>query len=172
MTAQVLLLRGINVGGHGKLPMADLRAHLLALGAGEARTYIQSGNCVCRTAVDPDALAERIASAQGFRPMVFARDAEAWRAALAPDPFPDADPRQVHLFFHGSADALPAGPLSDNAAPTERLACTAGVIWLLAPDGIGRSKLAASVEQRAGVPLTARNLRTVRATTALLEGME
>ncbi|MCB1492582.1 MAG: DUF1697 domain-containing protein, partial [Rhodobiaceae bacterium] len=46
MTAFVALLRGINVGGHGKLAMTELADLCRALGHGDVRTYIQSGNVV------------------------------------------------------------------------------------------------------------------------------
>ena len=170
MTAQVLLLRGINVGGHGKLPMADLRAHLLALGAGEARTYIQSGNAVVARSVDPEGLAERIEDAHGFRPDVFAVDAEIWRRRLANSPFPEmiAFPKSVHLSFAGDPTLPDLAPLKAIAGPSERVAATEGIVWLWAPDGIGRSKLAASMERLTGRSLTTRNGRTVAAITDLL----
>ena len=58
MSTQVALLRGINVGGHRKLPMAELRELCLELGWKDVRTYIQSGNVVFRAnRPDPDALA-------------------------------------------------------------------------------------------------------------------
>ena len=170
MTAQVLLLRGINVGGHGKLPMADLRALLEDLGAGTARTHIQSGNAVVASAVDPEALADGIEADHGFRPGVFALPGAEWHSRIAQRPFPE-DPKALHLFFLAD-DGLPdPAPLQALAADSEKLAVTAGVIWLWAPDGIGRSKLAAGMERAAGQSLTARNWRTVTAITALLDGM-
>jgi uncharacterized protein (DUF1697 family) len=49
MTSYVALLRGINVGGHNKLPMQDLRDILATLGCKDIKTYIQSGNAVFRS---------------------------------------------------------------------------------------------------------------------------
>lgn len=166
MTAQVLLLRGINVGGHGKLPMADLRALLLELGAGEARTYIQSGNAVVARAVEPEALADRIEADHGFRPGVFALSAGDWRHRLAARPFPE-DPK-LHLFFSDDPSLPDLTPLQALASPTEEVAATEGILWLKAPDGIGRSKLAAGMEKVSGRCLTARNWRTVTAISGLL----
>lgn len=169
MTAQVLLLRGINVGGKGRLPMADLRKALHDLDAQTAKTYIQSGNCVCDPAIDPAALADLIAQSHGFRPAVFALSSPDWHARIAPEPFPEAVPNQVHLFFTETDDTPALDVLHDIAAPSETLHATPGVLWLHAPDGIGRSKLAQSMERRLSRPLTARNLKTVAAITALLE---
>ena len=47
MESLVLLLRGINVGGHNRLPMSDLQAVLAGLGFDDVRTHLQSGNVVC-----------------------------------------------------------------------------------------------------------------------------
>lgn len=170
MSAQVLLLRGVNVGGRGKLAMAELRALLEDLGAGEARTYIQSGNAVVARAVDPAAVADRIEAEHGFRPGVFALNAEEWRTRIAARPF-EADDKALHLFLarEGVADLA---PLEALAAVTEQVAVREGAIWLWAPEGIGRSKLAKGMERAAGMELTARNWRSVAAVSALLDEVE
>lgn len=167
MNAQVLLLRGINVGGHGKLPMADLRDLLDAMGAGGAKTHVQSGNVVCPCAVSPDALAEAIEAQHGFRPHIFAVTAQEWRARVATNPFPTDPGKALHGFFHdGSAlDTSVMGPI---LAKSERLSPQSGVLWLHAPEGIGRSKIATAVERLAKRPVTARNWNTVAAITSLL----
>ncbi|WP_121068334.1 DUF1697 domain-containing protein [Chachezhania antarctica] len=179
MTAQVILLRGINVGGHGTLSMADLKAHLMGLGAERAETYIQSGNAVVTPAVDPEALADRIEAAQGVRPQVFALTAEEWTARVARNPFAarmgTADPKCLHVFFFDGAIRDPGAdrprlaPFFAVAGPDEEFGHTQGAIWLWAPSGIGRSKLAASMEKLAGIPVTGRNWRTVEAISALVE---
>ena len=169
MSAQVLLLRGINVGGHGKLPMAELRAMLDGLGAGGARTHLQSGNAVCQNAVDVTALADVIEAAKGFRPVIFALDAAEWRARVATNPFPTDPPKALHGFFH-DGPALDTGPMAPLLTATERLSSHPGILWLHAPDGIGRSKFAAKAERLAGRPVTARNANTIAALTALLDG--
>ncbi len=170
MNAQVLLLRGVNVGGRGKLPMAAFRGILEDLGAGGARSYIQSGNAVVARAVDPVAVADRIEAEHGFRPGVFALDGAAWRARVATPPF-EAENKALHLFLAqgGVADLA---PLEALAAGTERVAVREGAIWLWAPDGIGRSKLAKGMERASGMELTARNWRSVAAISALLDEVE
>lgn len=62
MPAVVALIRGINVGGRNKVPMAELRAALTDAGYPGARTYIQSGNVVVDTAVSPSQVADAVAS--------------------------------------------------------------------------------------------------------------
>lgn len=167
MSAQVLLLRGVNVGGHGRLPMAELRAMLDAMGAGGARTHLQSGNAVCPQAIDPQALSARIA----FQPMVLALTATEWRVRVATNPFPTDAPKALHGFFFD-------GPRPDTSAmtpvlaPSERISSHPGVLWLHAPDGIGRSKFAARAERLAACPVTARNWNTVAALSALLDAVD
>ncbi|MEL7296581.1 MAG: DUF1697 domain-containing protein [Pseudomonadota bacterium] len=174
-TTCVALLRGINVGGNTIVPMAALRQHLTDTGLKSVKTYIQSGNVVFNASVaNHEALAQLIGDAieQHFacRPTVFVLSHTEIANALRANPFIDsgvADNR-VHLFFLAddpAADAVEAA--SALATETEACALADGVFFLMAPDGIGRSKLAARVESVLGVTATARNLRTVRKLDAL-----
>ena len=92
MTVIVVLLRGVNVGGRGKLPMADLRAVAEECGIDEARTYIQSGNLVGVTkARSTEALARRleaaIASSCGVAPDVTIRTSAQLAEVIDRNPF-------------------------------------------------------------------------------------
>lgn len=169
MTHRVLLLRGINVGGHGKLPMADLRALLDALGAGGAKTHLQSGNAVCPQPVDPDALAEKIEGDHGFRPKIIAIDD--WETRAATNPFPTGVPKTLHGYFH---DGPPLDPIQmmPILSATEALYPAPGVTWLHTPDGFGTSKIATKLERLAGRPVTARNWNTVAAISSLIETLQ
>ncbi|MAS41166.1 MAG: hypothetical protein CMK33_05555 [Porticoccaceae bacterium] len=169
------LLRGINVGGRHRLPMAQLRALLEGLGLRQVRTYIQSGNLVFVTPAAPDAaladaISRAIESAHGFAPHVLLVDEARWRTMVATHPAPDADGKTVHAFF---LDAVPSAPdharLEALRADSETLTLGESVVWLHAPEGIGRSKLAAGLEQALGVTTTARNAHTVQALTALID---
>ena len=167
MQAYVLLLRGINVGGSGKLPMADLRNMLSTLGAADVATYIQSGNAVFRSGNDPETLAKAVADAIetgfGFRPSTLvlpgadlqkARDAFPFKAAL------DA-PKTGHIWFLSAKPSPDLEALQALKTPDEEFALTGTTFNLYAPSGIGRSKLAAKVEKLLGVAATARNLNSV-----------
>jgi uncharacterized protein (DUF1697 family) len=173
MSTWILLLRGINVGGKNRLPMADLVADLEALGLENVKTYIQSGNVVFQASSDAvldvealqDDVAGRIERRHGFRPQVVVLGAGALEQAAAANPFPEAEaePRSLHLFFLASAaDAPDLEGLEAVKASSERFELADGVFYLHAPDGIGRSRLAAKVEKSLGVTVTARNWRTVR----------
>jgi len=169
MPVWIALFRGVNVVGKNKLPMKELVRDLEALRLRDVRTYIQSGNAVFRSSArTPAGLAETISNAverrHGFRPRVLLlRPRDLDRAILA-NPFPEAgaDPKSLHLYFLASVPASPdlAG-LEEARSATERFEWVDRVLYLHAPDGIGRSKLAARVERCLGVPATARNWRTV-----------
>jgi uncharacterized protein (DUF1697 family) len=162
------LFRAINVGGHNKVPMKDLVTLLCALGFERVRTYIQSGNVVFRGSGTAAALSEDIGAAVsrrfGFRPFLVLLDAKQLARAAAANPFPAARarPQSLHLWFleraPGSASLK---PLETLRAATEKVAVRGKVLYLYAPQGIGRSKFAARAESLLGVAGTARNWRTV-----------
>lgn len=173
-------LRGINVGGRNRLPMHALRTELERLGARNVRTYLQSGNVVFHPPERPlDALAEDLSRAieggHGFRPAVLLLDAIALRRAAEANPFPEATgtPKTLHLFLPLTpTDAPDLARLEALRAPAERIAWREGVLYLHAPDGIGRSKLAAGAERAIGTATTARNWTTVTQVLALASGGE
>ena len=85
--------------------------------------------------------------------------------AIESNPFPEAEaePKTLHLFFLAWAPAAPdIESLTEAKSPSERFHLTDHVFYLHAPDGIGRSKLAANAEKFLGVAATARNWRTVQ----------
>ncbi|MEO1087012.1 MAG: DUF1697 domain-containing protein, partial [Acidobacteriota bacterium] len=169
MTTFVALLRGINVGGKNVLPMKDLKAMLTDLGAAGVRTYIQSGNAVFSAEADAaaglgDRLADAIEAARGFRPQTLVLGAAELAAIADANPFPEAtaEPKTLHFFV---LERTPPAPDLDAlraiARDSERFELIDRCFYLHAPDGIGRSKLAAKAEKALGVPATARNRRTL-----------
>jgi uncharacterized protein (DUF1697 family) len=180
MKSFIALFRGLNVGGSGVLPMKDLVAILEQLGFGDIKTYIQSGNVVFRTEEDdPARIAKRITSEVvkgfGFEPQVLLLEPAELRRAMEANPFPEAasEPKTLHLTF------MAEEPLHPDLEALERLrkdsesyALKGTVFYLHAPEGIGRSKLAAKVEHLLGVPGTSRNWRTVTRVLALAEAEE
>jgi len=172
----VLLLRGINVGGNNRLPMKDLVALLESLGSTNVKTYIQSGNAVVLSPYSnrkefSKNLANAIFETRGFRPLIHLMTTKEFEAAAALNPFPQAadDPKSLHLSFL-SDTPKPEGlkTLQALKSPTEHFEILGKVLYLHAPDGIGRSKLAAGVEKSLGVSATGRNWRTVENLLALI----
>ena len=169
MKTYVALLRGINVGGKGTLPMKELVAILESLGCMNVRTYIQSGNAVFEHA-SADAtklvvkLTGAIEKARGFSPQIVMLEAKQLEKIVHANPFPEAeaDPKSLHVWFLAAKAAKPnRDALTKLQAKSERFELRPGEFYLHAPDGIGRSKLAANVERHLGVVATARNWRTV-----------
>jgi uncharacterized protein (DUF1697 family) len=166
MTVWVALLRGVNVGGHNKVPMAELRAALTADGFDDVATYIASGNVVLRApACEPERVSGIIADSFGLDIPVVVRSADQLRAAVEANPFPQAveTPKLLYCFFTTDPvdDAALDGFDHGRYAP-DRVATGAGEIYAHYPDGMARSKLDNSVLDRvAGAPTTARNWNTV-----------
>jgi uncharacterized protein (DUF1697 family) len=160
MAVYVALLRAVNVGGTGKLPMSDLRAMCEAIGFDDVRTYIQSGNVVFRTDRTSDAAREELEGLLGDRlgkPVgVIMRDAQALRDALARNPFPDAAPNKVAVLF---LDLAPTPDVIETAKgrADEEIAVGPREIFIHFPSGMGRSRLRLAAMDHG----TARNLNTV-----------
>lgn len=167
MSVWVALLRGINVGGHNRVPMGDLRAALADDGFEEVATYIASGNVVLRAQDSPATrIGELVTERFGHDIAVVARTGEQLRAAIAANPFAEMaerDPKLVHCCFTSE-------PVADRALDDvdlgryepDRAAVGAGEIFVGYPNGAARSKLTnAVIERLAGGPVTARNWNTV-----------
>jgi uncharacterized protein (DUF1697 family) len=172
----IALLRGVNVGGHRKLPMSGLREVLGDLGLDHVRTLIQSGNVVFESDVRPAARLERniadgIEESFGFRPGCLVLDSASFRSALDSVPFSGTeDPGKIHLFFLDDRPEDPDLPALQRAATgSESFELDDRVLYLHAPDGIGRSRLVRGVERWLGVEATARNLRTLQRLLVLVE---
>ena len=169
MKTYIALLRGINVGGKGILPMKELVAILESLGCRNVKTYIQSGNAVFESSeTDTPQLAKditaKIAKKRGFTPHVLVLDVTAFKQAVDGNPFPEAaaEPQTLHVFFLDSKPARAAlKSLAEIKSDSERIELRGSVFYLHAPDGIGRSKLAANVERHLAARATSRNWRTV-----------
>ncbi|MBO0823600.1 MAG: DUF1697 domain-containing protein [Actinobacteria bacterium] len=182
MPRYLALLRGINVGGHNKVAMADLRQIAADLGYTDISTYIQSGNLMF-SSDDPDAaghadlLQKAIAERLGVHAGVVVLTAGELDAVITGNPFPnETNDRCVHA-------VLRTGPMDSRAltavAEAVRKARERGsrdnaivvgqTLYLHTPDGFGRSDLAARlVSSAAQAGGTARNWATVNKLRALL----
>ncbi|MFF7733333.1 DUF1697 domain-containing protein [Streptomyces sp. NPDC007984] len=171
-TTYAALLRGINVGGSRKVPMAELRTLLADLGLGDVRTYLQSGQAVFASGHgDAESLAGDIARAIekrfGFGVDVIVRDHAYLRAIADACPFPAADlePKQLHVTYF-SAPVTPDrfAEIDQEACLPEEFRLGDRALYLYAPDGLGRSKLAERLSKpriTKGVIATTRNWNTV-----------
>ncbi|MEX3105644.1 MULTISPECIES: DUF1697 domain-containing protein [unclassified Streptomyces] len=170
-TIYAALLRGINVGGNRKLPMADLRALLEGLGYGDVRTYLQSGQAVFSTDGDDASLAAAIERAVekrfGFTVDVLVRDHAYLKAIVDACPFPAAElePKQLHVTYFSAPVAADRFAGIDQAAfLPEEFRVGDRALYLYAPDGLGRSKLAEQLARprlTKDIVATSRNWNTV-----------
>ena len=165
----IALLRGINVGGHAKVPMAELRALAEGLGWEDVRTYIQSGNLAFEAKGKAPALETALEQALGghfgFAPAVIVRSAADWGAFDRANPFPKESAAEPNRVMIGLSKQKPragaAEALEERAAAGERVREAAGALWFHYPQGAGTSKLTPGlIDRLVGSPLTARNWRT------------
>jgi uncharacterized protein (DUF1697 family) len=160
MRAYVALLRAVNVGGTGKLPMSDLKALCERAGFLEVRTYIASGNVVFASRMseaEVKAALESVLQDYAGRPVgVLVRTAAEMAEVLASNPFPDAPPsRTVAIFLD---EPPPRGAVERaTGRADEEIRLGKREIYVHYGDGMGRSRLKIPAA-RAG---TARNLNTV-----------
>lgn len=160
MTAFVALLRAVNVGGTGELPMAELKAMAQACGFERVRTYIASGNLVFESAAresDVKAALEKALADYAGKPVgVMVRTAAEMAAVLAVNPFPDKPPSRVGVIFLNAPP--PADALTELVAPGgEEVRLGRREIYVHFPEGMGVSKL----KLPAGKAGTTRNINTV-----------
>lgn len=160
MKALIALLRAVNVGGTGKMPMADLRAMADAAGFADVRTYIQSGNLVFSSADTPSAvklaLEKRITDYANKPVRVVVRTAHEMQGVLNANPFPHAEPSKVGVLF------LDESPPSDTIETAkgqadEEIELGEREIFIHYPSGMGRTKLQLAAMSEG----TVRNINTV-----------
>jgi uncharacterized protein (DUF1697 family) len=174
MTSQVALLRGINLGPHNRIAMAELRELLSTLGYGDPRTLLQSGNAVFTAKAEPDDLARElereIAGRFGVETQVVVRSREELAAVVALDPlrdFVDRDKLYQVSFLSAEPDPEAVREIAAVDVAPERFVHVGREIYAWHPNGIQRSPLAKLLsDKRLGVTVTARNWST---TAKLLE---
>jgi uncharacterized protein (DUF1697 family) len=169
----VALLRGVNVGGQRRIPMADLRAALSSSGLGGVRTYLQSGNVIfdARTGdthAHQETIARILRDDLGQDVDVLVLSCSELQRIVADNPFSSqaaADDRSVHaLLLFTPVSVASFAALEPPADEGELAVLGEGVIYLHLPHGYGRSKLTGEYfERKFGAPTTARNWRTVLA---------
>jgi uncharacterized protein (DUF1697 family) len=160
MAAFVALLRAVNVGGTGKLPMSELKAMCEELGFTEVRTYIASGNVVFASrkaeAAVKAALEKRLAAYAGKAVGVMIRSAAEMAQVSADNPFPKAAPNRTMAIF------LDAPPPKDALATIrgkkdEQIKLGKREIYVHYGEGMAKSKLVIPAAKTG----TARNMNTV-----------
>jgi uncharacterized protein (DUF1697 family) len=174
MPTHIALLRGINLGGHKRVAMADLRNVVMSLGHGDVATYIQSGNVLfssdeadtARLAAD---LEQAIAGTLGIQAGVVVLTRDELAKVARDNPYAsEPNPKFVHVVFL-AADPEPEMParlaqVQEQAAgkgSRDTVQLTGRAVFVHTPDGFGTSELV-KLLGKAGGPMSSRGAGTAR----------
>ena len=169
MKKYIILLRGINVSGKNKLPMAELRDLLIDLKFQNVQTYIQSGNVI----LDSDKskkevcqkIKEGIKSKFDYDVPVLGRTVSEWEKAIAKYPFSTENEKIVAFSFLDKATKESSIEVKNTGEDQYKI--IGDLVYLYCPSGFGQTKLTNNmIEKKLNVIATSRNLRT---TLKLLE---
>ena len=177
MKKYLAFLRGINVGGHKKIKMADLRILLEQEGFSKVTTYIQSGNIVFTSKVEPTVvLKNKIASilknAYKFDVPVVVRTAEQLQKVVEDNPFTNSkDLAENKLYFallQQKPDSKNINVLSSIGFENDALVITPTCVYLQYSLGASKAKCTNNfIEQKLKVSATTRNYKTMQKMLAL-----
>ena len=178
MPSYAMFLRGINVGGHNKVPMASLRAMIEREGFGDVVTLLQSGNAVFAGARSNAGQLEKLfemklAADRKITCDCFVRTAKEWDELVAANPFPaeaKRDPAHLLVVVLGKPPTAAAvTALREAVRGRETVAASGRQLYACYPDGIGTSKLTLPlIEKHLGTRGTGRNWNTVLKVAELL----
>jgi uncharacterized protein (DUF1697 family) len=173
----VAVLRAINLAGHNKVGMADLRLLFVGLGFDDAQTLLNSGNIVFSggnkaTAALEETLERAAAKRLGVETDFFVRTAKEWQSIIDANPFPrearDDPSHLLAVIVKNAPDAANVTALQKAIVGREIVRAQGRCAYIVYPDGIGRSKLtAAMIEKKLGTRGTGRNWNTVLKLAAL-----
>jgi uncharacterized protein (DUF1697 family) len=177
VTTQIALLRGINVGGHKQVAMADLRSLFSKLGFTDVQSLLQSGNLLFRSGSQTGSRLERLLETEvekhlGLQCSIFVRSAEEWSKVVARNPFREEARRDpghlVAMLLKSTPEASRMKALQAAIQGPEIIRAGGPCLYIVYPDGIGRSRLTNGlIEKTLGTRGTARNWNTVLKLNAL-----
>ena len=179
MPAQIALLRAVNVGG-SHVAMADLRGMFEALGFAHVRTVLQTGNVLFEGGSRTGAALESFLEAETRKRLnlgsdYLVRSTAEWIDLVAANPFPDEarrDPSHLVVMPLKTAPGKrEVATLEAAIEGREVLRAKGRVLYVVYPDGIGRSKLTVSlIEKKLNTRGTCRNWNTTLKLLAMAEG--
>jgi uncharacterized protein (DUF1697 family) len=179
MTTHIALLRGINVGGHNLVAMADLRGMLTDIGFSDVQTLLQSGNVVFTGNGQSEAEIESLLEHEtekrlGLTIHYMVRSAEQWLRVVDSNPFPaeaERDPGYfLVMFLKQEPKPEDVEALRTVIKGREVISVIGNQLYVVYPDGLGASKFSnAVIERKLGCPGTGRNWNTVLKLAALVK---
>ncbi|MCH3884344.1 DUF1697 domain-containing protein [Tenacibaculum aquimarinum] len=169
MKKYIVLLRGINVSGKNKLPMAELRNLLNDLGFKNVQTYIQSGNIILESEKLKSEICKIIKNGIldkfGYDVPLIARTIPEWKKVIESYPFSTENEKIVAFSFLNKVPEETIIEIKNIGEDKYKVAND--VVYLNCPSGFGKTKLTNNnIEKKLKVIATTRNLRT---TLKLLE---
>ena len=176
MSEHIVLLRGVNLGPHNRLSMAAFSAVLAEAGASEVRTYIQSGNAVCRIPADKlDTfalwVAAELSARHGVRTPVVLRTAAELAQTVANNPYPGEEDQLFVAFLADLPTPEQVASLDPQRSPGDRFSVVGRDVYLHLGNGAAKTKLTNDwLDRRLRTVSTARNWRTVLALRAMSGG--
>jgi uncharacterized protein (DUF1697 family) len=178
-TPHIALLRAVNVAGHGMVAMSDLRELVTKLGFADARSLLQSGNLIFRSAGKISEQVERLLEAEiekrlGIRTDFFVRTAAELNEIIARNPFrkeAERDPAHLlALFLKTQPGPNQIAALEAAIAGPERFRVDGRLAYVVYPDGIGKSKVTtALLDRKLETRGTGRNWNTILKLAALVQ---
>ncbi len=168
MKTYISMLRGINVSGQKKINMDDLKKLYESLGFENVQTYIQSGNvifeCSNKNIADiKSAIEKKIKQLFDFDVIVFIRTKDEFKNLIENSPFSAQDINNLYVTFLSDAPVkISEEEFKKAKAPSEEFLISDREIYLLCPDGYGRTKLSNNFfERKLKLCATTRNWKTV-----------
>ncbi|RZN84264.1 MAG: DUF1697 domain-containing protein [Winogradskyella sp.] len=178
MKTHIILLRGINVGGHRKVPMAELRELLSGLGCQDVQTYIQSGNVVLHSSETPEKLKlniqKAILSNFGFEVLILVKTYIELQDIYDKCPFQnEAKEKSYFMMLDNSPNKSGLEEVSKLSYDGEEFKITDSAIYFYSANGYGRTKFNSNFfERQLKVNATARNYKTMLKILAMAKETE
>jgi len=170
MPVYIALLRAVNVGGTGKLPMRELKSMCEGLGFESVKTYIASGNVIFKSAnslsIIKSALEQKLEEYAGKPVGVMVRSPANMKSVLDANPFPDAEPSKATVLFL-DRKAKKADITDVSGVKNEELSIGVKELYVHYPDGMGTTKLKIPAAKSG----TARNINTLRKLILMADGI-
>ncbi len=167
----ISLLRGINVSGQKKIPMAELKSLYKSLGFENVTTYIQSGNVIFSSAERDESklsalISDKIQEVFSFDIEIIIRSKESWASIIQNNPFTNRksiNPKKLHVTLLSQVPSdINTGVLNKVKLSLEEYVICEKEIYLYCPEGYGRSKLSNNlIESKLKITATTRNWNTV-----------
>ena len=179
MKVYVALLRGVNVAGHARISMEELRTGFESLGFERVRTFIQSGSVVFehRTAIVTglvERLEKGIKARFGLDVRVIVRTREEMSRVIENIPFRADEHDKAHVtFLSAEPEDIPTREIEAVKDRTEKFLVSGPEVYIYCPNGYGKSKLSNSFfERKLKVSATTRNWRTVNVLYKMISDRE